>query len=195
MTKHWTIVPYTSVGLLKLGMSVKEVSKFNSTIGKPEIREGGLREILSKVEEKYPEGKKLVEGGFDFEKLEESTTELRDAVLCDYFGGRLSTITLRADGPVSVFLEDVNLFDTDTVHLLQTLERANGGALVSASGVFFNKLSIMLGSYYSQYQKTFYESDEQDDRNVGVYSHDAIARLRAIPIMKFEPISFLFQTD
>jgi len=189
--QKWNVTPYVGVGPLKLGMSFGDVAKFNGLIGEPVVHEGDLHALFSRSP---PDA--LTEQGFDFSKMEEPITEVRATVLCDYFGGKLSAITLRADGEVAVSLIEIDFFNTDTLQLLQVLERKNQGAQVGPSGVFFDKLSVMLDNYYWPNLHSFfkYGSEEQDDRSVGIYSQDAFARLLAIPIIRFNPVTFLAET-
>jgi len=178
--QRWNITPFVGVGPLKLGMSMSEVAKFNDTIGEPTI-EPSLGDMFSAVIAERPGAAETFDKlGINASPSDEPTSETRtDTYLkTEYYGGKLGTINLFAEGEFQVFLDNIDLFNTDSLLLLQQLEKKNGGVARTGLGmVYFDKLGLTLGDYYSVKHNTFHDvnSTGQDDRNLSIHSQEAIA--------------------
>ena len=113
---------------------------------------------------------------------------------CEYFDGKLETIDLFSRGETDLLIDGVDLFNTETLALLQQLESKNGGSKENKGSVLFDKLGIILGRYYSSKSKSFYDTNEQDDRDVCVYSKTGLDKLLTMLRHPYKKVSFLTQS-
>jgi len=177
-SQRWNITPFVGVGPLKLGMSMSDVAKFNDAIGEP-TPEPGFGDIFSAVIAQQPSAAETFEKlGINVNAFNGVAPETRAYLKIDYYGGKLGTIDLFARGEFRVFLDNIDLFNTDSLLLLQQPEKKNGGAAKAGLGmVYFDKLGLTLGDYYSIEHNTFHDvnSTGQDDRDVCIDSQEAIA--------------------
>jgi len=188
---RWNITPYVGGGPLHFGMTSREVGKFDDILGKPETSDHELSKILREAIKDNPDAAKiLADSGLNLQDGE-PVTERRPDLKCEYFDGRLGTIDFFPRGKVGLFINDIDLFNTETQGLLQQLEKANGGAQEYMGSVLFAKLGIILGGYYSSKSKKVY--DTNDDRDVCIYSELALEKLLTMLKHPYKKVSFFPQ--
>lgn len=142
---NWDMRPLNGVGPLRFGMTPKEVGAVLDSTGA----------VSASV---------LEEGGF--------TREVRGPHLpiCQYKNGKLFMVDTHVGVPqVNIYGEDV--YSVDPQHLLQLLERQNGGAKAWYGFIVFNRIGVNTESFYSTKNKAFFQldQDKQDDRGIALY--------------------------
>ncbi len=159
---RWTIRPYAGLGPLAFGMTRQQVASLLDT--------------------SYPVS--AVDTVFDG-----SVNEFRtmNCPVCNYMDGALHAIDTHS-GVTSVFLNDIDVYATDSKTLLQSFEQADGGAKTDLGMVIFERLGVNTSGFYRPEEGSFVDSADPDyqRRGVGVFSRGAFDTL----LPDFKPISF-----
>ncbi len=111
-----------------------------------------------------------------------------DLPTCGYTANALTFIGMGPQTP-GVRLGDLDVFAGPPRVVLQTLERANNGAIIGLGSVVFETLRISTTNFFDEATRSFVEPqpDRQDDRTLSLTRDDDQEGLAS----HFQPISFL----
>ncbi|MEX0369231.1 MAG: hypothetical protein AB3N09_01270 [Tateyamaria sp.] len=157
----WDIRPHNGMGPLYFGMKPEEVAAIPG-MGAPE----------------------RVVTGYDG-----SLVEFRaiDMPMCNYVDGGLSTIdtTRRV---ADVWFNDMNIYETPPLDVLQTLERASGRVLAGLGSILFIGIGLNVGGFYYEDTNNLYDPEtDQDDRGVAAFQPGAFDALAS----EYKAVTFL----
>lgn len=157
--EQWTIDPLKRIGSFYFGMSPDQVSSFDPLYGPVTATKTYGNEANAALENLGPFAHLFSDSvtalAIDSAKKSDSEnvdlredTRSKDCYLrLDYRGGSLSAVTLDSKCKDLNF-NNLRIFEHDILLLLQYLQKVNGDAKIFEQNIIFDRLGLMLSSFY-----------------------------------------------